>query len=647
MKRLCVYLTYDKQNIVDAYIGYMLKELKTCVEYLAVVCNESEIVRGTEILKKYADKIYCRENIGYDAGGFKDALCRFIGWERVLSFDELVLVNDSFFGPFRPMTEVFDEMAKCPADFWGLSKHGKYTTEDMIEYPEHLQSFFLVVRKKMLHEGAFQEYWENMPYYKTYDEVVKGHEIRFTNYFAGLGFSFDCLADMAPNDSSKSRNNFNQYGLLSYELIKKRNFPFLKKQPLAWNTLRYQTQENLKQSLEYIEKETAYDVNLIWENIIRTFDINDLQHALHLQYIVPSSVKEAEKLQEALVCVFVNYKESEEYVLEYLENIRGFCEIKIYSQKLELLNPYMTLGYQCVFFNGSDGYRDILKELGEWEIVCVLHDMDVTGKQNPSYSGKSSFFQVWENLLKDASHVSWIAETFEKEQKLGFLVPPRASFGKHFGSMGIKWGGDFQKYRDIAEGMQLCCQMSQNKFPFSVSDAFWIRGCILKNAYEKGAYCAEALSCLWGYIAQDAGFYSGIVESTDYASMNAVNLQYYLDMTTVQIRNRCGDFDDFVGMLRKIPQSIIEAFCKNVEHIYIYGTGAVARRYREMIPDIEAYIVSDGQPKEDMIDEVRVIYLSQLTVQDNAGIIICMGKKNQRQVVSLLEEKGWHNYLCI
>ena len=110
MKRLCVYLTYDEQKKIDSYIGYMLKELKTCASHVAVVCNETEIVAGREILTEYADDIFCRENKGIDAGGFKDALCSFIGWDQVLQYEELVLVNDSFFGPFVPMWTIFSEM---------------------------------------------------------------------------------------------------------------------------------------------------------------------------------------------------------------------------------------------------------------------------------------------------------------------------------------------------------------------------------------------------------------------------------------------------------------------------------------------------------------------------------------------------------
>ena len=107
MKRICIYLTYDKQKIIDQYIGYMLKELRSCVDYLVVVCNNKEIIFGSDILEENADQIFYRENIGFDAGGFKDALCYFLGWEKVRQYEELVLVNDSMFGPFRAMQDIF------------------------------------------------------------------------------------------------------------------------------------------------------------------------------------------------------------------------------------------------------------------------------------------------------------------------------------------------------------------------------------------------------------------------------------------------------------------------------------------------------------------------------------------------------------
>ena len=236
MKRLCIYLVYDKQQIVDKYIGYMLSELKSCVEKLVVVYNSTQIVRGAHILEMYADEIFMRENLGFDAGGFKDALCEYIGWDKVLQYDELMLVNDSMFGPFRSMNSIFAEMDQYPVDFWGLIKHGNRDNGSAGYIYEHIQSFFLVIRYRMLHSRQFKEYWEEMPYYLIFEEVIKKHEIRFTKYFADLGYSYATLADTSANDSIDKANNYSQYATLSYELIKKRNFPFLDRKSTRLNS---------------------------------------------------------------------------------------------------------------------------------------------------------------------------------------------------------------------------------------------------------------------------------------------------------------------------------------------------------------------------------------------------------------------------
>lgn len=112
MKRLGIYLVYDNENIINPYIEYMLKELKTCLSHPVVVCNMGKVDHGKEILEQYGDEIFFRDNIGFDAGGFKDALCSFLGWEKVLQYEELVLVNDSMYGPFCPHERDFRSNGK-------------------------------------------------------------------------------------------------------------------------------------------------------------------------------------------------------------------------------------------------------------------------------------------------------------------------------------------------------------------------------------------------------------------------------------------------------------------------------------------------------------------------------------------------------
>ena len=644
MRRICIYLTYDRQQIADRYIGYMLKELKTCSDYLAVVCNETEVVRGKEMLESCADVIFYRENTGFDAGGYNDALCSLIGWERVLAFDELVLVNDSLFGPFRPMKDIFAEMDEKEADFWGLAKHAEYRKDGFDYFPEHIQSFFFVFRSRMLHSIHFRSYWEKEPYYKSYNEAVRKYEMQFTSWFSGLGYSYAVLADTKANDSDNLENNYRQFARISYELIKKRNFPFLKKQQLAEESLDIQTQENLRQAIDYIEKETDYDADLIWENIIRSLNMSDLQRSLHLQYIV--SPKEAETRADTVVLAVVRYENAVEYVLEYLQDLKRSYDVKILSYDHALLEIYEERGFPGMHIRRGEE-RKLSETVHGYGYVCVLHDTDLSSVEKPSCTGKSYFYHIWENMVKNKEHVSGILELFRKEPRLGLLVPPEPGFAEYFGNLGKGWNGEFERVRCVVKELAPGCRIEEELPPFGVSGDFWIRGCILGSLTGVKTEHFPYLQYSWSFLAQDAGFYSGIVESAEYASMNEVNLQYYLNEIAEQIRRQYGEFPDFTGMKKKISMAALREFCDRHSRIFVYGTGFMARKYGELIGNAEAYVISDGQAKPGEWNGAPVRYLSEVSVSEDCGIVLCMNKKNQAQVKRLLAERGIMNYLCI
>ncbi len=55
---------------------------------------------GRERLAPVVDEVLERQNTGFDIGAQRDAL-RHLG-EQVSEFDEIVLTNDTWFGPVRP-----------------------------------------------------------------------------------------------------------------------------------------------------------------------------------------------------------------------------------------------------------------------------------------------------------------------------------------------------------------------------------------------------------------------------------------------------------------------------------------------------------------------------------------------------------------
>jgi lipopolysaccharide biosynthesis protein len=647
MNRLTVYLVYDKENIIDRYILYMLKELKTCSSYLMVVCNSRNINR-TEEIACCADEVVYRDNIGYDAGGFKEALCSYIGWDKVIKYDELVLANDSFFGPFKPMKDIFYDMGNKLVDFWGLTKHGLRVGKDISSVPEHIQSYFLVIRSRMLHSTIFRDYWDNMPFYNKFWDVVIYHEERFTTYFKEKGFKYDVLADTEANDSKRNfANNYSQYAMISYELIRKRNFPFLKKQQIAYDTLMLQTQENLYQAICYIEKETNYDVNLIWDNIIRTLNMADIQKNLHLQYIISQKESQLSIKRKIAILIFVEYKEAIEYILEYLKKLNKNmeCSILIISEDNTILEKYKeNLSEKRGLYFGQ---KSIFENLFLYDYVCVLHDFDMSSDVVPSCTRKSYFYSVWENLFKNESHIIGIIKKFEEDKRLGFLASPQANFADYFGKLEYGWDGKYVEIKKIVDKLRLHCPLLYEKPPFRVTNNFWIRGKILKylSDLDIGEYIY--LPYLWSYFAQHMGYYSGIVESMDYASINEVNMQYYLKQIVTQCKHKYGDFSYFNELEEKIMLGALKIFCGNNSRVLLYGVGFYAQKYRDFITNIEACVVSDNQEKDDYFDGIPVKFLSEIENLNNYGIVLCLSEENQRQVIPLLKQRGVKNYFCI
>lgn len=648
MRRLFIYLTYDKQNIIDDYIGYFLHSMRAVADSVIVVCNMPEIEKGLHNLTDHADSIFYRENIGLDAGGFKDALCTYVGWDKLREYDELILANDSFYGPFEDICGIFTEMESRKLDFWGLMQRGPGEYGATGKDPEHLLSFFYAFQAPLLYSEDFRNYWEAMPYYRNYMETVKLYERQLTRHFADLGYRYDAYADTSVNESRNPRNQFFQCDYLSCEMMKKRNFPFLKRKQMACNTLFCQTQENVALSMEYIENETDYDIDLIWKNLIRTQHPSDLQRSLGLQYILESTSKGWEKKYDsALICICADWKNAVETVCEYLEKIGEVCDVRIFAGSRDVAECYRVRGYATIPSECTD--MEILRkiDLEQYQYICLIHDTDLSSEQIPSRSGKSYFFSIWENLLKSAGHIVSVMDLLETNPYIGMLMPPVPIFGTWIGEIGFEWEQRYAEVEEALTRLKIHAVTDSQIPPINVTNNFWIKASVLKVLADK-SIPEQICKYLWNYVVQDAGHLTGVVESPFYASMNETNYQYYL-------RTLIGWFTERYGAHQKLSefrdifrvQSAAEKCRERYKKWYVYGTGEIAERCFAWVHDAEAFLVSDGAPCNPTFHGKPVKYLSELDPQEECGVVLCLNKQNQDNVVRLLKEKGFNNFYGI
>lgn len=262
-KRICIYIVYDKQNIIGAYIEYALKKLRRCCDYIQVVCNSENIWEGADI-RLYAERVIFRNNKGFDAGGYKDALCYSIGWEELKKYDELVLLNDSFYGPFGDMESIFKKMSAWACDFWGFSRSHAGTMAGQT-YGEHIQSYFLVFKKNVIDSAAFQDYWERLEYPETMNMAIHDFELGINYCLKENGFRDGAVSDIY-GSTPFFRDDENPYLKYPLELIRDFNVPILKHKALFFGNRGY---ANALTAYRFIEENNLYPILYIKEHMLR------------------------------------------------------------------------------------------------------------------------------------------------------------------------------------------------------------------------------------------------------------------------------------------------------------------------------------------------------------------------------------------
>lgn len=267
MKRLGIFVFYDSNGIISEYVKYLLEKLKCVIAYQIVIVNGLLQPESKKILLQISDKLLIRENKGFDAGAYKDIFQNYLTIAELNNYDEIVLCNDSFYGPFYSFTEVWNRMKNSHADFWGLTRHPKGVFEDGSPFPSHIQSYFLTIKRPLFLSNEFQKFWRfEIEYESKFIDAVKGFEIKFTQYFEKKGFTSMTLSEIPGYNYITTQYNENPYLSNSYELVSERIIPVLKRKSLLLSN-RYL--EKALHAYEYICEKTSYPEHLISDHIRR------------------------------------------------------------------------------------------------------------------------------------------------------------------------------------------------------------------------------------------------------------------------------------------------------------------------------------------------------------------------------------------
>lgn len=237
-RRLCIFVHYNSSDTVDDADLHLLKSLQSISSSVVTISNSRLDASSADLLRQYSDRLIERANAGYDFSAWKQGIEE-IGWATLTDFDEVVLVNNSCWGPIYPFTSVFETMAESKADFWGLTSfprlekskrpEARYSPSGTID--RHLQSYFLVFRKPVLASPQFYRFWQMVETKHDMVDVVFSYEVGLSAALEKAGYKFDVYipeSEILQLESDDPRFNHpynrpDQLVILKSPLIKKRS----------------------------------------------------------------------------------------------------------------------------------------------------------------------------------------------------------------------------------------------------------------------------------------------------------------------------------------------------------------------------------------------------------------------------------------
>ncbi|WP_019552562.1 rhamnan synthesis F family protein [Propionispira raffinosivorans] len=653
-KRIAIFQMYDKDGIIDNYIIYLLKEIRTVANRLVVVCNGEIKPEYIERIKIYTDDIYMRGDLGGDAGAYKEALNQFIGWNNIYGYDELILSNDTYYGPFEKFKKIFGDMqSRSELDFWGITKMSETDNVDFGYIPKHLQAYFVVVRKRLLHSSIFKGFWErDIGKSNIYKDAVSNFEHAFTVEFEKAGYQWNAYVNMDIYDSARKKNNFPHYFFRNGELIYRYHCPTLKRKVFTCDDriFQYSGHEDLRKSIEYIDKKTNYDVNMIWENLLRVYNVVDLKESLHLNYILPINRLSSPMKSDDKVIIFnmIYQEQVEQNFTNYVATLSNDTPIIIVIRDGEdaslLKERCLATGkkqYNIVIYNGKSILGWIsgqAKILSKYKYICIVNDYRAEKKES-ILIGETFKCNNWNNLIQNDDYIENVIELFEKNSKMGFLAPPEPYHAHFFAELGDTWVGCFDETKVLSQNLGLNCNLSIVKNTFGYAGSFWCRTEILTALFKKKfsidqwleSKCKDtrrkALYRILIYMSQSAGFYSATVETTEYASVANVDLQYLLQklVTRAQVEFGHSGFVSFTNTWR--DKQMIE-FARRHKKLYIYGAGDYGMRAYRILTDqkikVDGFLISDGHKIVDTDTGISIQYISEIKFTDDIGVIIAV-----------------------
>ncbi|MBP5534336.1 MAG: hypothetical protein J6Y03_02375 [Alphaproteobacteria bacterium] len=278
--RVAIFASFSDNGKIADYVVYYLTELKRVCDNIIFIADNPIIPTEVEKIKDLVIYAQFKRHKEYDFGSYKRGYLYAQTNGLLKNCDELVICNDSCYGPIYPFSKVFDIMDKKSCDFWGLIQN------DDMQY--HLQSWFYVFKKNVIDSGYIGQFLNKIKKEKNFWKIVMKYEFTMTQFLMDKGFKVDAFLPLECPllEKKATRAGHRNKTVSPLTLIRDYHFPMIKVKCFT-NGYTYLLEESPQSVLTFLKEKN----NTLYRYILS--DLKDKKLTYHLEKTVEKLVDKA------------------------------------------------------------------------------------------------------------------------------------------------------------------------------------------------------------------------------------------------------------------------------------------------------------------------------------------------------------------
>lgn len=370
MKRLLLYVHYNKYDELSGHVLYQLEQLRPLFSKLIVISNSQLTESATLTLKELGiAEVIQRENLGFDFAAWRDGMTH-VGFERLADFDSVTLMNDTCFGPLWDMSDLIEDFEQRQSvDFWGMTNFRKTKY-----FEEHLQSYFISFKNHVVASEVFQKFWTSIKTFTDVQDVIDNYETRVTSVLTEAGYRYDAVFNTIESEAEDLIHpDFSYYRPIS---TLEHKVPFIKLKAFTDN------EKKGRLLLDYLANLSTYPVALIKSHLNRYHSPDSL--VILDEKIIGPSFKTLSK-HKYRIAIHVHISDLERLKVFFDSKLSAFYYFTL-SSRLDkneventLLNSFDKDRFQLVsqrFDNHYHALVSLASQLSEYDFVGHFHTED-------------------------------------------------------------------------------------------------------------------------------------------------------------------------------------------------------------------------------------------------------------------------------